>query len=457
MRWRKFIIPLFLLSVPVFAQSPHLALDTLLHFPAPIDRLFYLSNYNKLYITDWNYNVHVLNCSTNAVSATLPIGEGVYPDYYFRAPAFCSRHDKMYFAVPPSSSSSVIFVVDPVGDSIVSVFSIGNFGNPMPAYNSLMDKLYISGDPIVILDCATDSVVKTIPLYWSVSEAFLVWDSVGNKVYVGASDWYNPGLVGVIDCNTDSLVAVIHTRLFWPTQALYTPRQRKLYVGADYAHLAAVIDCATNQVICYYHIGYHPRFPPAYSSIEDKVYWPSDSGVSVIDCATDSIVTKIFVPTLQGCSAYGEWNNMVYGVGSAYFPHWFLFTVDSHTDSIVDITHLAATPHSFISDIACNTVDHKIYVASVDSLLYVFRDISPGINEDAGLAVQFTTPHTSIARNFIFLSPSAVRPGERSFLLDALGRRVLELVPGENDVRGLSPGVYFISGNGNLRKVLLVK
>jgi hypothetical protein len=36
------------------------------------------------------------------------------------------------------------------------------------------------------------------------------------------------------------------------------------------------------------------------------------------------------------------------------------------------------------------------------------------------------------------------RSGRASTLLDISGRKVMALVPGANDVRGLAPGVYFI-------------
>jgi len=39
--------------------------------------------------------------------------------------------------------------------------------------------------------------------------------------------------------------------------------------------------------------------------------------------------------------------------------------------------------------------------------------------------------------------------GYRAELLDAAGRRVMELRPGANDVRHLSPGVYFVRGEGS--------
>ncbi|MBN2465312.1 hypothetical protein JXD38_06785, partial [candidate division WOR-3 bacterium] len=50
-------------------------------------------------------------------------------------------------------------------------------------------------------------------------------------------------------------------------------------------------------------------------------------------------------------------------------------------------------------------------------------------------------------------------------LLDISGRKALDLVPGENDVRALAPGVYFISeelgvrgeGLGKMRKVVVTR
>ncbi|MBN2466270.1 hypothetical protein JXD38_11670, partial [candidate division WOR-3 bacterium] len=36
------------------------------------------------------------------------------------------------------------------------------------------------------------------------------------------------------------------------------------------------------------------------------------------------------------------------------------------------------------------------------------------------------------------------RTGDRAVLLDAVGRKVMDLVPGANDVRMLVPGVYFV-------------
>ena len=41
------------------------------------------------------------------------------------------------------------------------------------------------------------------------------------------------------------------------------------------------------------------------------------------------------------------------------------------------------------------------------------------------------------------------------WLLDAAGRKVLDLGPGVNDVRGLSPGIYFVVEARTVLKVVL--
>jgi hypothetical protein len=59
--------------------------------------------------------------------------------------------------------------------------------------------------------------------------------------------------------------------------------------------------------------------------------------------------------------------------------------------------------------------------------------------------LNLTSPFSVLASDFV--------------LLDASGRKVLDLAPGPNDVRHLSPGVYFVRARdaAPLRRVLLVR
>jgi hypothetical protein len=76
------------------------------------------------------------------------------------------------------------------------------------------------------------------------------------------------------------------------------------------------------------------------------------------------------------------------------------------------------------------------------------------------------TPAPTIVRGVLAL-PVSPRPrvSESPCLLDACGRKVLDLSPGANDVRALAPGVYFIrqglgirgEGMGKTRKIVLTE
>jgi hypothetical protein len=54
------------------------------------------------------------------------------------------------------------------------------------------------------------------------------------------------------------------------------------------------------------------------------------------------------------------------------------------------------------------------------------------------------------------------KTGDRAELLDVTGRQVLKLQPGANDVRHLSPGIYFVreaqaqAQAGTVRKILIL-
>ncbi|MEO0079344.1 MAG: hypothetical protein ABIK44_01525 [candidate division WOR-3 bacterium] len=66
----------------------------------------------------------------------------------------------------------------------------------------------------------------------------------------------------------------------------------------------------------------------------------------------------------------------------------------------------------------------------------------PGIEQDRPQATR-PLPIPTVVRGVINLPAAFGASGRRFALIDATGRKVLELVPGANDVSRLSPGVYF--------------
>jgi hypothetical protein len=98
-----------------------------------------------------------------------------------------------------------------------------------------------------------------------------------------------------------------------------------------------------------------------------------------------------------------------------------------------------------------------IYEAFIDSGLKVieFSGDTACCEESLTSSPQSTS---TVVRGVLF-QPGDGRPktGDRTALLDAAGRRVMELQPGPNDVEHLSPGVYFISSPKSVEKVLLTR
>jgi hypothetical protein len=72
-------------------------------------------------------------------------------------------------------------------------------------------------------------------------------------------------------------------------------------------------------------------------------------------------------------------------------------------------------------------------------------DPNPGIEESPGPQATSHKLEPTIIRGVLFLSEArSERREARSELLDISGRKVLDLVPGANDVRAQVPGVYFV-------------
>jgi len=71
---------------------------------------------------------------------------------------------------------------------------------------------------------------------------------------------------------------------------------------------------------------------------------------------------------------------------------------------------------------------------------------------------------STAVRGVLFLAEAASPKPQAASLMDATGRKVMDLLPGANDVRALAPGVYFVRGEGRgtgdagrIRKVVLTR
>jgi YVTN family beta-propeller protein len=98
--------------------------------------------------------------------------------------------------------------------------------------------------------------------------------------------------------------------------------------------------------------------------------------------------------------------------------------------------------------LALNPVEHRVYAANYyGSSISVLRDSLAGVEEGRTRheAEQITPgSRPAIVRGVLWLSPAASHKPQAARLLDASGRKVLDLQPDANDVSRLAPGVYFV-------------
>jgi len=107
------------------------------------------------------------------------------------------------------------------------------------------------------------------------------------------------------------------------------------------------------------------------------------------------------------------------------------------------ITDMAATAVDIASDRS-----GRIYVVFSDmqrSYFTSYRTVRPGMDGGASDEPRATSGPT-VVRGVISLPSPIANLQSPSVLLDAAGRKVMELVPGPNDVSRLAPGVYFVRG-----------
>lgn len=80
----------------------------------------------------------------------------------------------------------------------------------------------------------------------------------------------------------------------------------------------------------------------------------------------------------------------------------------------------------------------------------------PGVEETTSVGRGTMNVGPTIVRGVLRIGDRGQKTGDRAELLDATGHRVLELHPGENDVRRLAPGVYFARDASSVRRVVIL-
>jgi DNA-binding beta-propeller fold protein YncE len=167
---------------------------------------------------------------------------------------------------------------------------------PMPyvttglLYNPLIDRVYGATWGMRVIDCATDSIVDSLPMY--TKDAKLALDATHNKLYIGAVDTFR-----VLDCNHDSVVARMR-ELRKPRAICYQPTAGKVYVAAGESLFA--IDTKFDSVL--YSRKFDTLNPQlACDPVHNRVFYTYWGGVIALDCSNDTAMWSQYL----SCQAVG--------------------------------------------------------------------------------------------------------------------------------------------------------
>jgi hypothetical protein len=334
-----------------------------------------------------------------------------------------------------------LYAFDGVTDSVVRRLALGGL-NTNVTWDSVEHLLYVgqgSHKQIYVYDYLADSVRSVIGVGAITAEQpdALLFNDTYHKAYVApfqSEPWESN--VGIIDTERAMLVGVLPVRIWGglDAQVVVNERDDKVYLA------------------------------------DNDTYINTPDTLWVVDCATDSVRKKVeYEPRGVGAMPvrWVPWSNRLY-LAITYpdgIHNSSLTILDCHTDSIIASGVLAN--YGGIQDIQLDPIRQRIFVVGVDTnSVYVLRDTGYGGVADAPNAdVRTANPMPTVVRGVLFLAEVASRkPQATSFLMDATGRRVMDLRPGANDVRALAPGVYFVRGEGRgagdvgpVRKVVVTR
>ncbi len=99
----------------------------------------------------------------------------------------------------------------------------------------------------------------------------------------------------------------------------------------------------------------------------------------------------------------------------------------------------------------------RTYVAVTGgSAIAVICDSAAGTADSRRPSKAGWQPGPTVVRDMLFLPyASDIKRDASCVMLDIAGRKVMDLIPGENDVRYLSPGVYFVRRASSIERQAL--
>jgi hypothetical protein len=355
--------------------------------------------------------------------------------------AYSRTSDKFYFQVSYGSFGEKcgLGVMDGSSDTLLGVIGIGDYGwDPFPCWCPDENRVYFfasKGARLLMgaVDCYTDSVVWEKDMY-DLGRWFEYLDN--GLMLCNHSD-----SLALVDPRTDSVLVDSSLAAGFANPVAHTGDGEKFYIvrpgrlevrSSNSLSLLATIDWARGGGSSFL----------VYSDSTRKLFWfDAQDSVLTIDAGSDTVTARL----ASGYVSYRlVWLDRT---GKYLFCQAYLDSASSlrvynmQTDSLVGVYAPLPSPE-------CVMANHDrgcVYVGCSDAIL-VFPDVPPGVEETPNARLRATKPGPTVVRGVLFLPKSTSSSASPSWLLDASGRRVLNLSPGANNIQTIPGGVYFACG-----------
>ena len=347
------------------------------------------------------------------------------------------------------------------------------------AYNGTDAKLYCSygvdRESVLVVSGVTHQRLGDMPL---AGADLMVWDPVNDYVYVSRTEH---SMVSVINCATDSVIDSISTD-YGPLRMHLNPVHHKLYVQNYDGNSVSVVDLGTNEVITTIDMDGYPE-AGCYCAAVDKYYCGAGASVVVLAGASDSVLRRIQLTDRILSIVSIETHGLAMAAGAGGNRYDSVYVLDTYADSLVRVLTIGGEPYalawspstdlvysanSATDDVSVLADDgtavlrtlavgncpfvfqqvarhDRLYLGHSNSnMVYVIKDRAGGVEESASVEVRRASWVATVVGDVLRIEYGTQNTGYRAGLLNILGQRVMELQPGENDVRQLSPGIYFV-------------
>jgi len=165
----------------------------------------------------------------------------------------------------------------------------------------------------------------------------------------------------------------------------------------------------------------------------------ASNDVTVIDPVLDTVIATIPVGDMPRALAVDSFNGKVYCVNEQSDN---VSVIDCSTNTVVATFPAHYTPMAVLT-----TLYGRTYVANTNgsSVTVIADSAAVGIAESFKPQAPSLKPQATVVRGVLRTGVvSSQHSAYWAELVDAVGRRVMALKAGANDVSGLSPGVYFL-------------